>query len=164
MDARGSAARRRGRPPSSSHSPPPSRRRGLRVVPPRPPRGRAPSDGVCLRRGRPPGRGHSRGCPRSILPPNSDLLPMPAASPPLFSVVPTAAVVDVVAASSSTPQSAISHLVDLTEAEIQRKRQIWMGKRPVIDSSSGTAAFCSLLLLLGGVVSLFSLSLLLLLL
>jgi hypothetical protein len=81
MDARGSAARRRGRPPSSSHSPPPSRRRGLRAVPPRLPHGRVSSDGVRLRRGRPPGRGRSSGCPRSIIPPNSDLLPMPAASP-----------------------------------------------------------------------------------
>jgi hypothetical protein len=80
---------------------------------------------------------------------------MPAASPPLFSAVPTAAAADVAAASSSTPQSVVSHLVDLTEAEIQRRRQIWMGKRPVIDSSSGTTAFCSLLLFLEGVVSLF---------
>jgi hypothetical protein len=38
-------------------------------------------------------------------------------------------------------------VTDLTHAEIERRRQIWLGKRPVIDSSSGTASFYSLFFL-----------------
>lgn len=141
MDMRGFAGRRRGRPPSSSHSPALSRRRGLHALPPRPPPAGAASDGGRLRRGRPPGRGRSRGRARSILPPNSDLMPMPTASLPLFSAVSPTAPATVAASSSTTRSDGLPLMTDLTQAEIERRRQIWLGKRPAIDSSSGTAAF-----------------------
>jgi hypothetical protein len=105
MDMRGFPGRRHGHPPSSSHSPAPSRRRGLHALPPRPPPASGAFDGSRLHRGRPPGRGRSRGRARSILPPNSDLMPMPAASLPLFSAVPPTAPAAVAPSSSSTTQS-----------------------------------------------------------
>jgi hypothetical protein len=52
------------------------------------------------------------------LPPNSDLLPMQAASPPLFSAVPATSPANVGAPSLSMLQSGFSPFHDLTEAEI----------------------------------------------
>jgi hypothetical protein len=69
-------------------------------------------------------------------------MPMPAVSVPLFSAVSPTAPATVAASSSSTTRSDVLPLTtDLTQAEIERRHQIWLGKRPVIDSSSGTAAF-----------------------
>lgn len=152
MPTDASAGRRRGRPPSSAHSPSPAprRRRGLHALSPRPPRGGVTSDGGRLRRGRPPGRGRggSRGRARSILPPNFDLMPLPAEPLRPLSPVSPAAQTAVGSSSSLMPQSNVLPLPDLLDAETQRRREIWLGKRPVIDSASGTDAFCSLLFLL----------------
>lgn len=151
MPTRASAAWRRGRPPSSSHSPSPAprRRHGLHALPPRPPRGGLASDGGRLRRGRPPGRarGRSRGRAHSILPADFDLVPVPAAPLRPLSDVSLAAQIAVGSSSSLMPDSNVLPLPGLLEAETLRRREIWLGKRPVIDSGSGTDAFCSLLFL-----------------
>lgn len=148
MPTPAAAGRRRGRSPASSHSPSPAprRRRGLHALPSRPPRGGVGSDGGRLRRGRPPGRGRgpSRGHARSILPPNVDLMPLPVA--PLLPFSPVSSTTENAGSSSSSMlQSDVLPLPGLPEAEVQRRREIWLGKRPVIDSTSGTHVFCSLL-------------------
>jgi hypothetical protein len=69
-------------------------------------------------------------------------MPMPAPSLPLFYAVSPTAPATVTASSSSTTQSDVLPLMtDLTHAEIERR----LGKRSVIDSSSGVAAFYSFL-------------------
>jgi hypothetical protein len=83
------------------------------------------------------------------LPADFDLVPVPAAPLRPLSAVSLADQTETAVGSSSSfmPDSNVLPLPGLLEAETLRRREIWLGKRPVIDSGSGTDAFCSLLFL-----------------
>jgi hypothetical protein len=75
-------------------------------------------------------------------------MPVPAAPLPPVSPVSPAVQSAVGSSSSSMVQSDVLPSPGLLVAESQRRREIWLGKRPVMDSTSGTHVFCSLLFLL----------------